>query len=199
MKKGTIKKRIADGLLIVFSVLFALAINKLSDNYKTKQRKEIALESIKKELHQNADIVAKWNEKHQRILKRISEISSGKNDSIKNELLQEKFLDLGLLTGGESLINELTTSTAWETAISTGIISEVDFETTQKLTYAYSLQKIITEKSVQEILDIYFALETHKKENLDIVLIQFQLRFGELVGQERSLKHLYQKAIEQIE
>ncbi len=199
MKKSVIKKRIADGLLIVFSVLFALGINKLSDNYKTKQRKEIALESIKKELHQNADIVAKWNEKHQRILKRISEISSGKEDSLKNELLQKKFLDLGVLTGGESLIDELTTSTAWESAISTGIISEIDFETTQKLTYAYSLQKFITEKSIQEIIDIYFALETHKKENLDVVLIQFQLRFGELVGQERSLKHLYQKAIEQIE
>ena len=49
-----LKKYFAEGLLIIFSVLFALFINKLFDDYKTNQKKTVAIESIQKELSQNS-------------------------------------------------------------------------------------------------------------------------------------------------
>lgn len=68
MKK--VKNYFAEGLLIVFSVLFALFINKLFDDYKTNTRKAIAIESIQKELYQNAAILDNWREHHVEIQKR---------------------------------------------------------------------------------------------------------------------------------
>ncbi|WP_187696149.1 hypothetical protein, partial [Xanthovirga aplysinae] len=97
-----------------------------------------------------------------------------------------------------NLANRMLTSTAWETANSTGIISEFDFETTQKLTQAYSLQKIIMDKSIIKIIDYYFNTEAHKKENIDAILIQFHLRFSELIGRENLMEIRYENAIKSI-
>ncbi len=69
----------------------------------------------------------------------------------------------------------------------------------KKLTDAYLLQKVITDKSVIKIIDYYFKSESHKKENIDATLIQFRMRFYELIGQEKSMKYLYEKAINSIE
>jgi hypothetical protein len=192
-----IKKYLAEGVLIVFSVLFALFINKLFDDYKTNESKTIAIESIRKELHRNAGILKNWKEQHIEVRNRITDILEGQNDSLKTELLKYEFLNLGVLTNNKSLIDAILTSTAWESAKSTGIISEFDFETTQKLTHVYSMQELITEVTIAKIIDYYFEASTHKMENIDRVLVQFQLRFWELTGQEELMIDLYKQAINQ--
>lgn len=88
------KKYFAEGALIVFSVLFALFINKLFTDYQTNQKKEIALESIQKEISKNAEVVEKWKKHHQEINQRISDIVSGKNDNLNNVLKKSDFLHL---------------------------------------------------------------------------------------------------------
>jgi hypothetical protein len=195
----TIKNHIVQAILIFASVYFAFYINKLADDYKTIKRKNYAIESIRKELYRNSAIIDTWYEKHEKIKHRINDLVSGKNDSLKTELLKYDFLDLGILTNNESLMNDMLTNTAWETAKSTGIISEFGFETTQNLTYVYSIQQIIADRSIGKIVDFYFDMEAHKMDNLDAILIQFQLRFGELTGQEYLLKHLYKDAIKSVE
>ncbi|NNC71134.1 MAG: hypothetical protein HKN90_09965 [Flavobacteriaceae bacterium] len=192
-----VKKYVAEGLLIVFSVLFALFINKLFDDYKTNKKKNIAIESIQKELYRNSAILDNWKEQHIKIRNRITEIVEGQNDSLKTELLKYKFLNLGVLTNNESLIDAILTNTAWESAKSTGIISEFDFETTQKLTHVYSMQEVLTERTIIKILDYYFDMNAHNMENIDQILIQFQLRFWELTGQEELMNNLYKEAISQ--
>jgi len=84
----SIKKYLAEGLLIIFSVLFALLINKLFDDHKTNSKKEIAVESIIEELHHNAEIIKNWKERHIKIRDKISSIIEGKNDSLKTVLHQ---------------------------------------------------------------------------------------------------------------
>ena len=194
-----IKKYIGEGLLIVFSVLFALFINKLFDDYKTNKEKTIALKSIQSELNGNASILENWKEHHLKIRNRITDVVEGRNESLKSELLKFDYLNLGLLTNNESLIDAILTSTAWESAKSTGIVSEFDFETTQKLTHVYSMQEELSKKTLAKILDYYFDSEAHRMENIDQILIQFQLRFWELTGQENLLVELYEDAIFELE
>jgi len=193
-----LKKYLTEGLLIVFSVLFALFINKVFDDYKTSQKKEIAIESIEKELRQNAAILATWKERHSVIGNQLNEIISGKNDSLRTELLKDEFLNLGVLTNNKSLIDAFLTNTAWETAKSTGIISEFDFAMTQKLTQVYTMQEILVDKTIAKILDYYFDTQAHNMSNLDKVLLQFQLRFWELKGQEELITGLYEEALKEI-
>ncbi len=199
MTKINFKKHLADGFLIVFSVLFALTINKIAENYQTNERKETALASIKKELTENSEIIKKWKKSHTDIYNRIDSIVNNQNDSLRNELLKYNFLNLGVLTNNESLVNEIITNTAWETSKSTGIIAEFDFETTKKLTFVYATQAVLTEGTLIKTLDFYFDLEAHKMENLDAILLQFLLRFNELKGQEYLLGHLYSEALKEIE
>ncbi|MHA7100655.1 hypothetical protein [Roseivirga pacifica] len=193
-----VKKYIGEGLLIVFSVLFALLINKLFEDYKTNKEKTIAIESIQKELYRNSAIINNWKEKHLKIRDRITEIIEGRNDSLKTELLKYNFLNLSVLTKGENLIDAIVTNTAWESAKSTGIISEFDFATTQKLTFVYSMQDVLTERSTIKILDYYFDTNSHNMESIDQTLIQFQLRFQELTGQEELITNLYREAINEL-
>ncbi len=194
----TFKKYLAEGFLIVFSVLFALLINKLFDDYKTLQKKEVAIESIKKELNRNALVIQDWKTKHVNIRDKLVSINNGDNDNIKSELLKNKIFDLGILTNQESLIDNTLTKTAWESAKSTGIVAEFDFETTEILTQVYSLQDLIIDKTISELLNFYFDTETHNLDNLEQTLIQFQLRFWELTGQEELMIHLYADSIKKI-
>jgi hypothetical protein len=163
------------------------------------QKKEVAIESIKKELNRNALIVKDWKARHIIIRDRIVSINNGDLDSIKSELLQNKYFDLGVLTNQESLIDNTLTKTAWESAKSTGIIAEFDFNTIEILTQVYSLQDLITDKTIGELLNVIFDIETHNLDNLDQTLIQFQLRFWELTGQEELMVYLYEDSLKKIE
>ncbi len=193
-----IKKYLGEGTLIIFSVLFALLINKAFESYQTSKRKEVALESISKELHRNQEILNRWKDKHVIIRDRLVALTRGKNDSLKQVLLNKPYLDLGLLTNNESLIDAFLTNTAWESAKHTGIIAEFDFETTQKLTHVYDMQQVLSEKTLQKILDYYFDAGSHDTANMDQVLIQFQLLFWELTGQEFLMVTLYEEALEVV-
>ncbi|MCH2084151.1 MAG: hypothetical protein MK226_17270 [Saprospiraceae bacterium] len=197
--KNTLKKYLVDGLLIVFSVLFALFINKLAESTKINKQKKIAIESIQKELYRNAGIVNDWYPRHKATMEKINDIVEGRNDSLKNEFLKYQFLNLALLTEDESLMDAFLTNTAWETAKTTQVISEFDFETIRSLTFVYDMQEVITEKTMIKILDYYFDREAHNLEQLEPTLIQFQLRFSELVGQEALIQDFYDKAINRLE
>ena len=198
MVSSRLKNYLAEGLLIVFSVLFALFISSLAESYKTKKRKNIAVESIKKELEQNQLILQDWKSHHTVIRDRVTDILNGKNDSLKQEFLKHKFFNLSLITE-KGVITEILTNTAWESSKSTNIITEFDFEQVQDLTKAYELQSAIFDKSVTSILELIYDKETHNMDNLEATLLQFQLQFWNLIGQEALLEHLYDAALKSIE
>lgn len=193
--KSNIKNYFGEGLLIVFSVLFALFINKTFEDYKTRQKVAIAKESIVNELKDNQVIIQHWKRRHIEIRDRITVVIEGANDSLKTELKKYNYLNLGLLTDNKSLIDAILLNTAWESAKTTGIISEFDYKTIQKLTQVYTMQEIMTDKTLMKILDYYFNTESHDIENIDKTLVQFQLRFWELTGQEELLSMLYEEAL----
>jgi hypothetical protein len=118
-----------------------------------------------------------------------------RNDSLKNILKASKYLDLGLLTDQQSLINDVLSDTAWESAKTTGIIEAFNFEQIELFTQVYTMQETLTNKTLMNILDLYFSADTHNMKNLDITLLQLQLYFNELTGQERLMTYLYDEAL----
>jgi len=198
MKNTNLKKYIVDGLLIVFSVLFALTINKLAENYQTEKRKKIAINNIKSELKNNSKVVKEWNVKHLEIKQRLGDILKGKNDSLKSQLLAGNSLHFEVLTNKKGFINSLMTNTAWETAKTTGIISEFDFETTQRLTYTYALQNIITEKSSIKIINLLYDSMGKEIDKKNTILIQLYTQISDLVSQEQELENLINNTIKDL-
>lgn len=193
------KKYFAEGLLIVFSVLFALFFDKMYDDYLTRQKCEIALDSVVKELKSNQVILSDWQTRHGRIKERIDSILEGNNPQIKTQLEGARYLELGVLTDQQSLADSMLTATSWESARSSGVIAEFDFETTRMLTDVYNLQEIVTGRTFTQIIDFYFEGAAHSMDKLDTTLIQFKLRFDELTSQEWMLMQLYQEALQYLD
>ncbi len=197
MKYRKISKYLADGLLIVFSVLFALFIDKMYDNNKTFQRKEIALTNVKNEVLRNKVVVEEWHKNHVIILDRLNSLLGGKNDSLRNEIQKKEFLDFGLLFGEEGFMNEILFNTAWETIKSTGIIAEFNFDTTQQLTSVYLTQDWIVEKTLPKLADILYV-EAPNTQNTTRTLVQLSILFSDLTHQENALIDNYIKALEEL-
>jgi len=129
----------------------------------------------------------------------LDDILVGKNDSLKSQLFKNNFLHPEILTNKKGFISSLLTNTAWETAKTTGIVSEFDFETTQKLSYVYAVQNIIAEKSSMEIINIMYDWTAKKiGENENAILIQLNARISDLVSQEQSLEYLINNALEDL-
>ena len=192
-------KLLLDGLLIVFSVLFALYINRLSENAKMAGKKSVAMERLKKELLKNEAIIEIWYDEHSTIRDKITKVVENEQDSLRIQLLQYEYLNLGVLTGDKSLIEAVLTDVSWEAAKATDIIAELDYELVEKLTHAYTMQQHLIDDTLKKILDLYFDQSSHDMTNFDPIMRQYQLRFFELAGQEALLKHLYQTAINELD
>lgn len=196
--KKNLNSYLKDSLLIVFSVLFALFINKLADDYTTSKKVKIARESIIQEIEQNILIIEDWKIRHEKISEKLNSLASGKADSLENLLKKELHFDISLLTDGNSLIDAIPTKTAWESAKTTGIISEMGFETTRQLTFLYSLQDIMMDQTIENLLSLYFNTTLETDLAYDIAIVKFKLRFEELTGQEYLLSTLYAEGLKKL-
>jgi hypothetical protein len=197
MKKKAIRKYAIEAFLIVFSVLLALFLNKVFENQKVNRQERIARESLVRELTHNLRVTEDILRLHNSILTRIDSIE-GVPDSDLGQLFSNQHLDLGKLTGGESLMKELLTSTGWETARSTGIIAEFEYSEVENLTKVYALQDIVLNKTLAGIAEVLFKTETHDPTNIEATLLQLRLRFHELVGQENILIPSYKAAVNDL-
>ncbi|WP_373492957.1 hypothetical protein [Aquiflexum sp.] len=186
------KKYFTDGALIVFSVLFALFISKVTENIKVENEKKEALEKIRMEIRGNLQVVDVWVNKHSEILERLTQLSEGKKDSLRIKLLEFNYLNTYVLFNGQSLLHDIISQNAWETSKASGIIREFDFDTAQKLTKVYSLQETIMDKTITNLTNRLTATETHDMKKFDLNLLGLQFLMMELVGQELLLRELYQ-------
>lgn len=194
-----LKKYLTEGFLIVFSVLFALFINKAYESFQLNRSKKIAKKNILKELKNNEIIIKRWTSNHTKIRDKITSILEGRADSLKNELSKNDFFNLALLTNNQTLIDAILSKTAWETAKTTGIISEFDYETIQKLTEVYTLQDVLTENTITNIINLYFDNNNYESSELNASLLRYNMRFWELTGQEKLLLSFMENAIEKLE
>lgn len=198
MAKKYFGKHLREGVLIIFSVLFALFINKTAENHKTTQKKEMAIESIHKELYRNYWTIKRWNKQHAAIIEKLDSLSSGLKPELEQALKQSDFFNMSLLLDNGGLINSLLISSAWEAAKETGIFSEFNYELLQSITKAYDFQKALTEETVPKIMDTYFSKDSHRMEEIDLTLKLFQLQVYQLYGQESLLLSFYDESIKMI-
>lgn len=194
--KGNFKKYFGEGILIVFSVLFALMINRTSENIKTERDKNNALNQIKTELIENQKILKDWMITHKGIVQKLNNAIA--NDSIINIAHENSLIPIEVMFYKNSLIREPLSNSAWNSAQSIGVVSEFDFEILQKINQTYDYQKFIREKSIDVILERYLQKATDI-ENTKKLLIELRVRFQLLQGLETTLKQLYSVTIESME
>jgi hypothetical protein len=202
MKKNTtslfpdrkeLKKLLLECTLIVFSVLLALFINRTAENSKTRNQKREALERIHKEVSRNYAVTKEWQARHQLYLDRIIKIVSNKNDSLRQRLLRKNYLDIDLITDGRGMASSMMTSTAWDAAKSTQIISEFEYTTVENITQLY-LSQAITLDVFNRMMGLLFEKSVyHNEQEFGELMLKLQLYMGELLVQERGLNEEHYK------
>jgi len=190
-RKQTIKLFIEGGL-IVFSVLFALFIDRMAGDAKTNEQKRTSLTRIHKELSENEKLIGEMIALHEVVIQSLNTAISSKEDTLRRQIMQDGYLEYKLLANGRSLFPRYPSSTAWEAAKSTGIISEFDYETIEACTGAYATQEMIVKGTLAKIIEDLFNIDYAQ---MDQKLIKLRLEFEEIRRQEKTLQTRLEKAI----
>lgn len=151
--KMDLKKYLGEGLIIVFSVLFALFINKTYEDAKTNRDKNNAIKQIKAELLNNQKILDDWMADHSAILENLTNLIESKNDSFHILAEKKSYLPIQVLLDNKNLMEKPLSNSAWSSAKSIGIISEFDFKTLQNISETYELQQFIMDASIEKITE----------------------------------------------
>lgn len=180
------KRLLVESALIVFSVLFALFINRYAENQKTEQQKEIALERIVQEIRNNRAIIDSALKIHRKSLKNLQQAIIHENDSLRIYLAQRGYFDskaLGLLTDEQSFYPTFPSNTSWQAAMATGIVSEFNYKVVETLAEVYDVQRFLMEKTLESITEVIYD---PVDENVDRTLNTLLIQVNELVEQEHT-------------
>ena len=128
-----IARILIESMLIVFSILAALAVNAWQNGKSNEELATQALSAFRREIEQNRDRLAGVAPVHAG----LREVLVGMNASGAFPS-SEAF---HLMVGVEQLRPPFVTSTVWETSLTTGAIPHIDFEVVNALSLTYSTQE----------------------------------------------------------
>ena len=194
MRQRNLSGLLVESALIVFSVLFALFIDRAAEKAKTGRQKRVALERIHNELVTNRELVADAMGRHRVIVGKLERVVSNKDVTLRRRIMQKEYLDFQLLTGGKSLYPRLPARTSWEAALFTGTITEFDCGVLEALTGVYSSQETISQQTLQRILDDLYDIEAPNRERKLL-----KLEFEELIAQEQTLLERIEESRKKLE
>nr|WKN38503.1 hypothetical protein K4G66_07280 [Tunicatimonas sp. TK19036] len=192
------KRLLVESALIVFSVLFALFINRYAENQKTQQQKQVAIERIVQEMKVNREIIDSAMQIHRGALTRLQEAAANETDSFRVYLGQRRYFDgkaFGLLLDEQSFYPKFPSNTSWQAAMATGIVSEFDYEVVENLAEVYNIQRFFIEETLESITEIIYApVDDDVKRTINTLLLQV----NELAEQERTTIAAIDEAMEAI-
>ncbi|MEM9829819.1 MAG: hypothetical protein AAF944_04235 [Bacteroidota bacterium] len=179
------RRLLIESALIVFSVLFALFINRYAENQKTERQKEVALERIVEEMKDNRRILDSVVQIHRTALGNLQKASANERDSFRVHLAKQGYFDpdaFGLLFNNSSFLPEIPKSTSWNAAATIGIISEFDYDIVTAANEAYTVQRFLTEEMITPIIEIFYAPVDDEIKTINILSVQIR----ELISTEQS-------------
>lgn len=130
--RSWLPKVLFESLLIVFSILLALAVDEWREDRQTQKRVDQALESFAGEIQRNREAVARVLPYHERLQGHFRKLArSGTARSIRDMMSMEGFKGFSPVT---------FESSAWRTAVATGVLTNLDFKTASLLSRLYTAQ-----------------------------------------------------------
>ncbi|QHT68272.1 hypothetical protein GXP67_17305 [Rhodocytophaga rosea] len=186
---------LADALLIVFSVLLALILNEIRNNWMERSQTREMLRNVRTELINNKQLLQQQYEYHLLVLHNI-------DSALVNEAYSKQFISQGELHleafAPDGIMLEDFDWTAWETAKSNNISSKID-PATMSLLNNISRQHQRIEKIEDEIAKVLLTRESRRPENLrqSLILVKDNYK-GWAIDRTPGLLNTYAEAIEKL-
>jgi hypothetical protein len=188
------KDYIGECLLIVFSVILALAVTEFINNLNDKRRSAEILHELKDELSENKKMEEEQYSYHLQVLKNIDS-ALGHIEFAKKFINDSGEIDLAHTIASEGVIRHDLNDVAWQIAKQNNVFSKIDIATYSLLNDIYNNQARIT-NSEDKIAQILLSYESRRPENLRTTLILIKDSYhGWDVDRAPGLIQKYQKAI----
>lgn len=191
------KRYFIEGFLIVFSVLLALFLNEIRNNWQEDRQTKELINNVRAEILQNKATVRAHYDYLTVVIHNID--SALLNENYKAELFEYGFFNL-IAVAPEGVFNAgFINDVAWEIARSNNISSKVEFETMYLLTEIYKQQNMVN-KGYETVSEFLNDRNTQKTENTDetLNLIKWAYR-GLSYDRMPSLLISYDQALEKLE
>lgn len=191
----TWKEYLGESLLIIFSVVLALAVTEYLNNRHEKQQTHDVLHQLRLELIENKKAETEQYQYHLQVLKNID--SALHNETFAQQFISNGEIHLEPIAPDGVMSNDLN-DVAWQVAKQNNIFSKIDLSTYSLLTDVYNNQSRIT-KAEEEIANVLLSYESRKPENLRYALILMRDNYhGWAVDRAPGLLTEYQKAIDAL-
>ena len=180
-----ILKGLVESSFVVASILMALAVDEWAQNKEYEDLASQSLEIFEREIGQNRARLVDVGPYHGGIRDLLGQMAA----------LDEEGLDVRPIV--EGLESPVLLSTAWETALATGALTHMDFQTVSALSLTYSIQEEFEEGGPS--LPRFFSPETiSAAENRQQVSEAFRYLM-DLTQGESELLAVYDEVLEVIE
>ena len=183
-----LSRTIFESTLVVMSILLALAVKQWQDDNGKRLLISRSLVSFEREIATNKDRIDTLYPFHQGLQKLLSDLrdeafSEDSAAEIRN-VLENSLQPTVLLT------------TAWDTAIATGALAQMDYELVYAMSLTYSIQERFRAQYNSGLSDL---LASTVSADSSPMLVYAALRFlNDLVAAEAELQAVYQQALERL-
>ena len=185
-----------EALLIVFTVLLALALSEWRSSIKAEDTKQAVLNNIIREIKSNKEDLESKMEYHQEMSKKIGSYLG--SDSLWSTLNYSTGIEAMIQILEKGLLNPNLQSGAWRSAELSGIVNSFDFETILILSTVYQVQHEGPESTWKAMAGHFTNPFAYEPKNAKLFGEIMKLGFGELYSQERSLVYSYQNALDAL-
>ncbi len=185
-----------EAVLIVFTVLLALALSEWRNSIKENRTKQAVLNNIVQEIESNKLELEEKLGYHSEIAKKLGSYLN--SDSLWSTLTYRSGMEAMIQIMDKGLQNPNLQTGAWRTAEVSGVVGSFDYETIYTLSNVYRIQMDGPENTWKQLAKLFTDPTLTRPENAKQLGLMLQLGFNELASQERSLLRHYERSLEEL-
>lgn len=177
-------RALVESLLIVMSILLALALDEWREERERQERVERSLGNFFNELSQNASRIDSVRAYHRGVLQLLQDrAATDQVDAVEFRNIMSTLQPVVL------------TSSAWDTAVATGVLSHMDFELVSALTLTYNTQ-LRFDENYRTMVRTLLAPQSLAADNLHASAYNAARFVAELGQAESELRAYYEQTLE---
>lgn len=185
--RGWAARMVFEALLIVLSILLALAVNQWQDARRERRLADQALASFRQEITANRQRLRELVPYHERIRDEMRRLDA--------EGAVTRYADLRKIRGFQGFRPAFP---AWRTAIATGALTHIDYRTATALSMTYTLQERVDELN-RATLPAMMAGGALSDAQAAATLRQGAAYLGDVSGLEREVLVAYDEMLAGLE
>jgi len=181
-----------ESALIVASVLLGFALNEWEQRRLERERADAALANFRREIEQNLATLRRVHPIHEKLRTDLEGALARENPGKSAfDVFREEMPESGL-----NLVP--LRDAAWETAVSTGALRLLDYETAALLSETYLVQRGSLDGAIQRFVDRFYLPDSFEPAAQKRMLRTHQMMLGEVTGLESYLLEVYPQALEKL-